>query len=153
MIGRIVLFAVLNFGALAVGGRFTAAGVGSPWYDGLEKAPWTPPGWVFGAAWTRVMLGFTWFMAAVTGTGSDRRAWWAAYAVAWVLNVAWNPLFFTAHRTGWALVDIAALLGLIGAMAWHGRSAPGGAVLGAVPYLVWLTVATSLNAYIVIANR
>jgi tryptophan-rich sensory protein len=153
MIGRMVLFAVLNFGALAVGGRFTAAGVGSTWYAGLAKAPWTPPGWVFGAAWTVVMLGFTWFMAAVTGPGPNRRVYVAAYALSWVLNVAWNPLFFTAHRTGWALVDIAALLVLIGGLAWAGRAASGGAVLGAVPYVVWLTVATSLNAYIVVANR
>jgi tryptophan-rich sensory protein len=27
-------------------------------YLNLNKAPWTPAGWVFGAAWTSVMLFF-----------------------------------------------------------------------------------------------
>ena len=33
------------------GGRWTETGPGS-WYAGLDLAPWTPPGWLFGAAWT-----------------------------------------------------------------------------------------------------
>ncbi|NBN98947.1 MAG: hypothetical protein EBV19_06865 [Flavobacteriia bacterium] len=45
----ILLFLFLNFGALAIGGSFTADGVASDWNQNLNKAPWTPPGWVFGA--------------------------------------------------------------------------------------------------------
>ena len=57
-------FLVVNFGGLAVGSWFTGPGVASDWYQGLDKAPWTPPGWGFGAAWTTVMIGFSWFMYA-----------------------------------------------------------------------------------------
>ena len=100
-------FGALNFLGLAIGGMATGPGVASDWYASLEKAPWTPPGWVFGAAWTLVMLGFTVFIAR----------WWAEvkpqgksatvlrlFALAWVLNVAWNPLFFwrTSGRLGLA---------------------------------------------------
>ena len=35
----------------AVGGRFTALGIG-PWYDGLAKPAWTPPGSVIGGTTT-----------------------------------------------------------------------------------------------------
>ncbi|MDG2281196.1 MAG: tryptophan-rich sensory protein, partial [Flavicella sp.] len=52
MIKRILLFLVLNFTALAVGGLFTGTGVSSDWYQNLNQAPWTPPGWVFGFMWT-----------------------------------------------------------------------------------------------------
>ena len=45
---QLVIFALLNFGALAIGGLFTGGGVSSEWYASLNKAPWTPPGWVFG---------------------------------------------------------------------------------------------------------
>ena len=34
-----------------LGGRFTSMGIG-PWYDGLAKPAWTPPGAVIGAVWT-----------------------------------------------------------------------------------------------------
>lgn len=43
MIKRIILFLVLNFAALAIGGLFTGDGVPSEWYQNLNKAPWTPP--------------------------------------------------------------------------------------------------------------
>lgn len=55
-------FLSLNFLALGLGGLFTADGVSSEWYQTLNKAPWTPPGWVFGAAWTFLMCCFTVFM-------------------------------------------------------------------------------------------
>jgi tryptophan-rich sensory protein len=52
MFYRLIIFLALNFAALAIGGLFTSKGVSSDWYAGIAKAPWTPPGWAFGAAWT-----------------------------------------------------------------------------------------------------
>lgn len=63
MIPRLILFLALNFGALALGGIFAGQGAVSDWYDGLQKAPWTPPGWVFGFAWTTIMICFSIFMS------------------------------------------------------------------------------------------
>jgi len=40
----IVLFLILNFGALAIGSYFMNSGPTSNWYLALKKAPWTPPG-------------------------------------------------------------------------------------------------------------
>ena len=148
-------FGALNFLGLAIGGMATGPGVASDWYASLEKAPWTPPGWVFGAAWTLVMLGFTVFIAH----------WWAEaklqgksasvlrlFALAWVLNVAWNPLFFGAHQAGWALLEILTLFAVILALARQGWSQAGVARWGILPYLIWLCVATSLNGFVVWAN-
>jgi len=47
---RLFLFLLINFAALALGGLATSDGVVSLWYQNLNQAPWTPPGWVFGAA-------------------------------------------------------------------------------------------------------
>ena len=63
MILRIFLFLIINFGGLFIGGLFTGEGVPSDWYQNLNKAPWTPPGWVFGAAWTTIMICFSVYMA------------------------------------------------------------------------------------------
>ena len=35
------------------------------WYSNLNKAPWTPPGWVFGFAWTTIMLCFSIYLIAL----------------------------------------------------------------------------------------
>ena len=151
----VALFGVLNFVGLAIGGLATGPGVSSDWYAGLDKAPWTPPGWVFGAAWTAVMLGFTWFMTSVwsqLGTGVERRTWAGWFAMAWLLNVGWNPLFFGWQEAGWALAEILALYAVIVAMARKAWSVLGPARWGIAPYVAWLTVAVSLNAYVVFNN-
>jgi tryptophan-rich sensory protein len=61
---KIIAFLVLNFGALALGSYFMG---GSPatnnWYIELKRAPWTPPGYFFGLAWTTIMILFTIFLA------------------------------------------------------------------------------------------
>ena len=75
-----------------------------------------------------------------------------AFAVAWILNVAWNPLFFGAHQAGWALIEIVTLFVVIIGLARQGWPKIGAARWGIVPYLIWLCVATSLNAYVVWAN-
>jgi hypothetical protein len=36
---RIIIFLLINFGALAIGSFFTGKGVPSDWYEGLIKAP------------------------------------------------------------------------------------------------------------------
>ncbi len=63
MIKKILIFLVINFAALGIGGFFTGPGVSSDWYTNLNQAPWTPPGWFFGAAWTTIMICFSFFMA------------------------------------------------------------------------------------------
>ena len=45
----LIVFLIINFGALAMGGWLMNNGPQTDWYLALNKAPWTPPGWVFGA--------------------------------------------------------------------------------------------------------
>jgi translocator protein len=148
MIIRLIVFVLLNFGALAVGGFFTGAGVPSEWYQSLQKAPWTPPGWVFGFAWTLIMLCFSWYMAKLWPVAENRTALLWMYGVQWVLNVSWNPLFFHYHQTLVALVAITALTLLVAFFLVGYASAVGKYTFLLAPYLVWLLIATSLNAYI-----
>ena len=78
-IGLILFFIILNFGALAIGGSFTADGVASDWYQNLSKAPWTPPGWVFGAAWTFLMMCYSIYLAFAHEQFQNKRLFWAVY--------------------------------------------------------------------------
>jgi len=152
MISRSLLFLILNFGALGIGGIFTSSGVTSGWYLELSKAPWTPPGWVFGAAWTTIMICFAIYMALLWPRIENKKQIIGLYALQWVLNVLWNPVFFYFHSISVALFIISALMLLIGFFLfyyWPNLKAKSALVL---PYFIWLLIATSLNGYIAINN-
>lgn len=152
MILRIFLFLVINFTALAVGGIYTTDGVKSDWYFQLAKAPWTPPGWVFGLAWTVIMICFSFYMAYLWNKPDQRKMVFMLYLIQWILNVSWNPVFFKYHGTMEALVIIVLLTMLIGFMLFRFLKILGVISLLIVPYLIWLIIATSLNGYIYMNN-
>ncbi len=146
-----LVFFILNFGALAIGGLFTGSGVASEWYTTANQAPWTPPGWVFGAAWTFIMLCYTIYMGiAWNRTNSIKMT--PFYVFQWLLNVGWNPVFFYFHQTLPALLIIVVLTLLLLLKIILFRHSMKGATWLIVPYFIWLCIATSLNAYIVIYN-
>lgn len=149
---RLLLFAVLNFGALAIGGFFTGSGVTSEWYANLSKAPWTPPGWVFGAAWTSIMVCFSIYMAMLYPKVEHTTKLAVLFGIQWVLNVLWNPVFFHFHWTFVSLVVIIALTILVVALLFIFWKPMGYASLLILPYAVWLIIATSLNWYVLLKN-
>lgn len=151
MIIRVLIFLLINFGGLAIGGLFTGSGVASEWYKSLNQAPWTPPGWVFGFAWTFIMICFSVYMAKLADT-TRLNDWLRLFALQVVLNVGWNPVFFYFHKTGLGLIIISLLTIVIVAfmLKWHVQLKYFTWLL--VPYFLWLCIATWLNAYIYFRN-
>lgn len=152
MIKRIIIFLVLNFGALAIGSRFTSAGVASLWYQNLNKAPWTPPGWVFGAAWTIIMVAFAFYMAYLLKHRVGIKKKMVIFSIQWVLNVSWNPIFFFGQYVLGGLACISLLTLLVVYLFWNYRDELSMKSIFLMPYIVWLLIATSLNAYILASN-
>lgn len=133
----------------AVGGL--AAGSAQRTYQALELPAFAPPSWLFGPVWTVLYV-----MIAVAAWLVWREAGWNRALTLWsaqlVLNLAWTPLFFAAGWYAVALVDIVALLVLVGlTIAAAGRTSRPAAWL-LVPYLAWVGYATALNAAIVVLN-
>jgi tryptophan-rich sensory protein len=149
---NIIGFLFLNFGALALGGLFAGSGAGSNWYAELNKAPWTPPGWVFGFAWTTIMICFSVYMATLYAKTKSVKTVIILYAIQWMLNVAWNPIFFHLHNPIIGLIVIVALTSLVTYFLFRYRSSQKGFSLLLLPYVIWLFIATSLNAYVVFMN-
>lgn len=117
------------------------------WYADLDRAPWTPPGWAFPVVWTLLYLA----MAVAAARIADRPGAGLAlalFALQIALNTLWTPVFFGAHRTGAALVIICALWLVVGAMlvAFWRLDRIAGVLIA--PYLLWLSVALSLNFWI-----
>ena len=149
---RILLFLVVNFGALALGSYLMGEGPTGMWYSELSKAPWTPPGWVFGAAWTTIMVALAFFMADWIKKSQRTNRVWRLYLIHLVLNIGWNPLFFDLHLLGVALIEILLLLSLVIYMGILGKKEAGQSSLLILPYIAWLSIASTLNAYAFLYN-
>ena len=152
MIKKVVLFLILNFSALAIGGTFTGKGVPSSWYQNLNKAPWTPPGWVFGTVWTIIMICFAIYMAYLVTSSVDRKKVISLFIAQWVLNMAWNPVFFYYQNVLLGLITISLLTLIIAYLLFNFRKELKVKSLFLTPYFIWLLIATSLNYYIFIYN-
>jgi benzodiazapine receptor len=137
---------------LAFGACFAAAGIGmiavnqtlQSWYLELRKPAWNPPNWVFGPVWTLL---------------------YAAMAIsAWLVwkNRAANPEaaraalgWFVAQlvlNTAWAFAEIVVLwIAIVCTILTSWRVNQLAAIL-LVPYLAWVTFASSLNGTIWLLN-
>jgi len=149
---RLILFLILNFGALYLGALFTTDGVSSEWYQTLNKAPWTPPGWVFGAAWTLIMICFSFYMANAYGSVKKKTELLLLFALQWLLNVSWNPIFFQFHAVNTGLIIITSLTVLMLIFIFRYMNLMKNWTALLLPYAIWLVIATSLNAYVSVMN-
>jgi benzodiazapine receptor len=148
----LIIFLILNFAALGIGGLLMGGEVSGEWYQNVNKAPWTPPGWVFGAAWTTIMLCFSIYMAYAWGQIENKKLLTGLFVFQWVLNVAWNPVFFKFHQVGAGLLVISALTLLVGYFLVAFIPQLRAKSILVLPYFLWLLIATSLNAYILVKN-
>jgi tryptophan-rich sensory protein len=123
------------------------------WYDGLKKAPWNPPKWVFGPVWTLLYLAMGYASFRVLESPMPLR--WTALGIYWanlVINFTWTPVFFGLKKPRWALYIISLLWCFIVAtlvLFLLVDPLAGGLI---VPYLLWATYAFTLNFYIVMNN-
>jgi tryptophan-rich sensory protein len=145
-----LIFIILNFIGLAIGGLWTNEGVTSDWYNNILKAPWTPPGWVFGAAWTTIAITFGIGMSEVWKKRDNELL--ILFVLSFLLNIIWNPLFFSLKAVGVALIVILNLSLLIFTITHYMRVRYGKWYLWCLPYFVWLQIATSLNLFILLMN-
>ncbi len=146
-----LLFLILNFGALGIGILLMGDGATSEWYQELSKAPWTPENWVFGAAWSTVMFGFSFYMAFLIIERTTTKVI-TLYAAQFLLNISWNLVFFNQHLTDISLGVISLLTLIVTALFVTYLNDLKWKSLLILPYLIWLCIATSLNLYIIINN-
>ena len=147
----IIIFLIINFGALAIGSWLMANGPQSSWYINLNQAPWTPPGWVFGVAWTTIMICFSIYMAYLYKKLTNATVI-ILFSIQFVLNVIWNYIFFNLHLVGIGLTTIVLLTAVVAIFTVRYHKQLKIKTLLILPYFIWLCIATSLNAYILLKN-
>jgi benzodiazapine receptor len=146
-----LLFLAVNFGGLAIGSWLMNNGPLSNWYTNLQQAPWTPPGFVFGIAWTLIMVCFSIYLGKLF-TEDNTRKIRSIFLIQFVLNVSWNFIFFNQHLVLCALINILLLTSLIFVYFFKRSSAVNNYKYLLLPYMLWLCIATSLNLYILVHN-
>lgn len=148
----IILFLTINFGGLALGSWLMNNGPMTEWYQQLSKAPWTPPSWVFGAAWTTIMICFSIYLAYLFSIRNSTYVK-TLFIIQVILNVSWNYIFFNQHLITLGLIVLVALTLLIFYLFISFQDEFMGKIRYLLlPYMVWLCIATSLNAYILLNN-
>ena len=152
-----LLFSVgLSFCASFIGSIATFSGDSFTWYDSLKKPVFTPPGWVFGPAWTilYLMMGIAAFLVWQKGVPNSRvRVALVCFVVELILNAAWSVIFFGFHSVSWALFDIVFLWFAILATIISFWRVNGIAAALLLPYISWVSFAVILNTGIYLLNR
>ncbi|WP_417670168.1 TspO/MBR family protein [Roseibium sp.] len=142
----IFIFVVVG-GGLLIG----ATNIPGTWYLGLEKPMLTPPGWLFAPVWTVLYI-----LIAIAGWRTWLRGGlspaFSVWALQMGLNFAWSPAVFSAHELGLGLGIIAAMLATILVFTRMRWAQDRVAALCFVPYALWVTFATYLNAGLLLLN-
>ncbi|MGB6219794.1 TspO/MBR family protein [Haloferula sp.] len=119
------------------------------WYQALNRPPGTPPGWVFGPVWTVLyaLMGAAFALVWHQAAGTPHRA--AAirlFVIQMLLNLSWTPVFFGAQQILPALLIIISLWVLILLTIRRFLKVDATAAKLLIPYLIWVSYATYLNA-------
>ena len=154
----LLVFLAASVLVAALGGLATAANVDG-WYATADRAPWSPPDWVFGPVWTvlyTAMAVAAWLVWRRRAGG--RRPALAAYAAQLALNLLWTPVFFglyPALGTPALWIAFAVIVALAAAVAVTVlRFGPISRTAGLLmlPYLSWIVFASSLNLWAALNN-
>jgi translocator protein len=121
------------------------------WYPTLQKPSWTPPNWLFGPMWTLLYILMAVAAWLVWRSGNARTALLLFFGQLF-LNIAWSFLFFGARSPVLGLLDIVMLWLAIAATIFAFSMRSRLAAFLMVPYLCWVSLATALNAAIVMLN-
>lgn len=146
VIGLLVFLAAC-FAAAAIGSAANVSAIPT-WYAQLQKPAWNPPSWVFGPVWTVLYAAMAvagWLVWKAQGSVRAAAGPLAIFTIQLVLNTAWSIVFFGQRQPMMAFVVIVLLwLSILATMlAFRRISTLAGWLF--LPYLLWVTYASTLN--------
>ncbi len=122
------------------------------WYAQLKKPPWAPPSWLFGPVWSvlYVLIFISFGKVFLLGLPFLITV---PFILNLIFNLAFTPLEFRLKNNLLAAADVLLVLGtLIWAMIAIFPYAPW-ITYFQIPYLFWVTFATTLQLKITWLNR
>lgn len=124
------------------------------WYALANKAPWTPPGWLFGSVWLMlyaalaVAVWLVWRQRHLL-----RRSAFTVYGALLLLNLVWPLMFFglypmmgpAALWLALLVIGMHAVAAILTVLFFGPISRTAGLLM--LPYVSWLVFSASLNLY------
>ena len=150
---KLIVSIALPLGLGAIAGLFTSQAV-PEWFTSLNRPSFSPPNWIFGPVWTAlyILMGVSFYLVWKQEAGRRRNRAIAVFLVQLLLNFLWSFLFFYFREIGLALVEIILLwISIIVMLVLFYRIRPVAAYLN-IPYLLWVTFASVLNAAYFVLN-
>ncbi len=126
-----------------------------PWLDSLQKPIFAPPNWVITPVWLVLftLMGFSLYLILNKGLETkEAKTALTIFGIQLAINTSWNYFFFGLHSIllGLAVILVMLVAIAITIVAFFRVSKRAGALL--LPYLVWVSIATSVNYYLWILN-
>lgn len=142
----------ITFAAAALGAWASTSA--ASFYATLAPPAWAPPASLFGPVWTllyAMMAVAAWLVWRERGTAATRPAL-TLYLLQLGVNALWSWLFFGWRLGALALVDILLLVMLVVATLIAFARIRALAAVMLLPYLGWITFASTLNLAVWRAN-
>jgi len=141
-------------GAGAIGSYFTAPQIDT-WYATLAKPAFTPPNAVFMPVWLTLytLMAIAVFLIWRQGVREGKNK--QAFVLFWIqlgINAVWSVVFFGFQSIlgGFVIIVCLWVMVLVTMLRFFKISLPAGVLL--TPYLAWLSIASSLNAWLWVLN-
>jgi len=144
---KLIISLALPLAVGAIAGIFTANAIPG-WYATLNQPSFNPPNWIFAPVWTTlyILMGISLYIVWTLEPGKERNMALLAFGVQLALNFGWSFFFFHFKTLGFALIEIVALwTSIVFMLVLFYRIKPIAAYLN-IPYLLWVSFATILNA-------
>lgn len=125
------------------------------WYVTLNKPFFAPPNWVFGPTWTLLycLMGISFFLIWRQGWKKKKIKIAGIFFLAQLgVNFLWAPVFFGLRSPILGLINIVVMWTLIFISMRKFYSLSKLAFYLLIPYLLWVSFATLLNAAIILLN-
>lgn len=143
----LVIFLAACYIAAWIGSQYTMPSIASGWYASLPRPAWTPPNWLFGPVWSvlytlmAVAAWLVWRKRGVRGATVPL----ALFTMQLALNVGWSAAFFGQRLPGFGFAVVVLLwLAILGTLVAFWRVSRWAGILF-VPYLLWVTYASTLT--------
>lgn len=144
---KFLISIILPLSVGAIAGMVTAQSI-PEWYAGLNRPSFNPPNWIFAPVWTTlyVLMGISLFLIWRQDVSKERNIAILVFLLQLLLNFAWSFLFFYFKMMGLALIEIILLwMNIVVMLVVFYNIKPMASYIN-IPYLLWVTFATVLNA-------
>jgi tryptophan-rich sensory protein len=150
---KLLFLILLCEGVGLLGIIFTVPSI-TTWYMALQKAPFNPPAWVFGPAWTTLyfLMALSLFLILQKKLKKQKNFLIILFSAQLFLNFSWSVIFFGMHLPQAAFIEIIFLwisIALLIVDFWK-FSKPAAILL--MPYLLWVSFASILNLFVALLN-